>query len=156
MQWLVFHRLNDINMRLFFLFVFIQHAFPNVFFSFQTYACFTFSATVEIQVRAEVGGNVSIYCPVNPRWKIKYFYLQKLVDGFPPQVFVNGFHLERNMSSISKWNNTRLDPHNKTTVHMDNVTLKHAGVYKCHFDEIDSATIVNLEVTGKRKTVFKP
>lgn len=93
---------------------------------------------------------MSIYCPVNPQQKIKYFYFQKPVPNKQDE-FVNGFYSEKNMSLISKWNNTRLDPQNKTTVHMYNVTLKHAGVYKCHFDDDYPATTVHLNVTGKRK-----
>lgn len=93
---------------------------------------------------------MSIYCPVDPQWNFKYFYLQKQLDT-GKEDFVNGFYTDRNMSSVSKWNDTRLDPQNTTTVHMDNVTLKHAGVYKCHFDGIEHVQNVYLQVTGKRK-----
>lgn len=104
---------------------------------------------------------MSIYCPVNPELKIKYFYFQKPKLDTEKDDFVNGFHSERDIPETMKWNNTNVDPHNKTTVHMYNVTLKQAGFYKCHIGaierEIESATTVNLEVTGKRKkTVFKP
>lgn len=100
---------------------------------------------------------MSIYCPVDPQQKIKYFYFQKTVDGSPEkkEVFVNGFHSENDIPDKMIWNNTRLDPQNKTTVYMYNVTLKHAGVYKCHFDELFPETTVNLEVTGKRKNSFQ-
>lgn len=98
---------------------------------------------------------MTIYCPVDPQRKITYFYFQKPKPlATEKDDFVNGFHSENNIPDKMKWNNTRLDPHNKTTVHMYNVTLKHAGVYKCHIDGIP-VTTVNLTVTGKRKNSFQ-
>lgn len=113
-----------------------------------SHSSFIFSfpgAASEIQLNGQVGGNVTIHCPVNTEKKIKFFYFQKGKE------FVNGFYTQRNVTK--GWENTRLDDINKTSVLMYNLSLTHSGEYLCIIEYSDSLDIlqagVRLRVTGE-------
>lgn len=64
---------------------------------------------------------------------------------------MNGYHTEKDMHRVQTWENTRLDPHDKTTVHMYNLNVSHSAEYKCHIlysDDSMTDTVINLRVTG--------
>lgn len=97
-------------------------------------------------VKGQVGGNVTIRCPVNKEKTIQFFYLQK------DNTFVNGFHTLREIPT-QRWENTRLDNNSKTAVLMFNLNITHSGDYKCIINYSDSdqhdTTVIQLSVTGE-------
>uniref|UniRef100_A0A3Q3WR17 Immunoglobulin domain-containing protein n=1 Tax=Mola mola TaxID=94237 RepID=A0A3Q3WR17_MOLML len=96
-------------------------------------------------VKGQVGGNVTIRCPVNKEKTIQFFYLQK------DNTFVNGFHTLREIHT-QRWENTRLDNNSKTAVLMFNLNITHSGDYKCIINYSDSdqhdTTVIQLSVTA--------
>lgn len=114
------------------------------------------AAAAPIVVKAEVGGNVSIDCPSTANKTIQFFYFQK-EDVLRDLKFVNGFFKGRVIEN--PYPNTMLDPEKQTTVHMFNLRVDHNGRYTCRTDYIDQTVeerFVDIEVTGKRETPFKP
>lgn len=88
---------------------------------------------------------MTIHCPFARQKTIKFFYFQQGIE------FVNGYHTEKKSLGVQTWENTRLDPHDKATVHMYNLSVSHSGEYKCHIqysDESMAETVINLRVTG--------
>ncbi|XP_068173694.1 T-lymphocyte activation antigen CD86 [Antennarius striatus] len=105
--------------------------------------------TADINVRGEVGGNVTIHCPVKEQGEIILFYFQR------GNTYINGYHTSIDISNTPTWNNTEVDPQN-ATVHVYNLKASHKGEYKCLIEykgivEIDK-TIIRLDVTGKYST----
>lgn len=115
------------------------------------------AASAPIVVKGEVGGNVSINCPSIANKTIQFFYFQK--ENVAHELkFVNGFYIGRVMNK-KPYPNTILDPEKQTTVHMFDLRVDHNGRYTCRTDYIDQTGIerfVDIEVTGKRETLFKP
>lgn len=110
-----------------------------------------------IEVPGEVGGTVTITCPIIPNKRILYFYFQKPVLGRKP-IFVNGFYNERSDLPSPK-PNSRLDREKNTTVHMFNLTMDDRGDYDCLLEYVDDSkkdTKVHLDITGKNDTLFEP
>ncbi|XP_044059484.1 uncharacterized protein LOC122879449 isoform X2 [Siniperca chuatsi] len=96
----------------------------------------------KIQLKGEVGGNVTFRCPVVKQQTIKFFYLQR-----GPHIFVNGFYESK---KVQPWENTRLG-HDKTTVHMDSLNISHSGDYLClimYSDSHKTETVIQLSVTA--------
>lgn len=88
---------------------------------------------------------MTIHCPFARQKTIRFFYLQR------DSKFVNGYHTEKKTLKLRTWENTRLDPHDKATVHMYNLNVSLSGEYKCHIqysDESMPETVINLRVTG--------
>ncbi|KAM9359398.1 uncharacterized protein ABDE67_002515 [Symphorus nematophorus] len=82
-----------------------------------------------IQLRGEAGGNVTIHCPFEEHRTIISFYFQKTTNT-KEEVFVNGYHVSRNMSEVQTWENTQVD-YGVTTVYMLNLNISHSGDYRC-------------------------
>ncbi|XP_034404743.1 uncharacterized protein LOC117741669 [Cyclopterus lumpus] len=76
-----------------------------------------------IQLRGEVGGNVTFHCPVDKKRTLAMCYLQK------GNIFVNGYYESKNLSNTS-WENTRVDL-DKMTILMSSLNVSHSGDYKC-------------------------
>lgn len=112
-------------------------------------------------VKGEVGGNISINCPSTANKTIQFFYFQK-ENVVRELKFVNGFYAGRAIPE--PYPNTSLDPEKQTTVHMSYLRVDHNGRYTCTTDYINQQLgeesqeeiYVDIEVTGKRETPFKP
>ncbi|XP_061923244.1 uncharacterized protein LOC133663069 [Entelurus aequoreus] len=74
------------------------------------------------EIRGEIGGNVTIPCPVDEGKNITFFYLQK------KDVFVNGFNQGRDVKKA--WPNSRVVK-GTTTVQMFHLNASHNGEYEC-------------------------
>lgn len=102
--------------------------------------------TPDLIVKGEVGGEATISCPFDKKRAVEFFYLQK--NG----AYVNGFHRWDDLSGTPTWKNTRLDQHQKTTVHMFDLKASQGGVYRCiiRYGGIRrrDETNVHLRVTG--------
>ncbi|XP_078102477.1 T-lymphocyte activation antigen CD86-like [Sander vitreus] len=96
-----------------------------------------------IQLRGEVGGNVTFHCPIANR-ELKFLYLQK------GKIFVNGYYESKDTSHLA-WKNTIMD-HDKTTMHMYNLNVSHRGEYQCLFQYSGSSTtqkqVIHLSLTA--------
>ncbi|XP_060902365.1 uncharacterized protein LOC132980320 [Labrus mixtus] len=94
----------------------------------------------QIQLRGELGGNVSFSCPVT-REPLYLLYLQK------GSLFVNGHHASKSVEGRT-WENTWMDQ--DKTVHMHSLNVSHEGDYTClvaynaHSDYQE--TIVHLSI----------
>ncbi|XP_039647675.1 uncharacterized protein LOC120553392 [Perca fluviatilis] len=105
----------------------------------------TESAT-SIQLRGEVGGNVTFSCPT-AKQKLRFLYFQR------GEIFVNGYYESKTALEIAElaWKNTIMD-HDKTTMHMYNLNVSHHGEYQCHFQYIGSSAthkqIIHLNLTA--------
>ncbi|XP_047449230.1 uncharacterized protein LOC125013013 [Mugil cephalus] len=97
----------------------------------------------QIQLRGELGGNVTFHCPVNNK-PLNFLYLQRGNN------FVNGYYAERNITQT--WENTKVD-RKEAAVHMFGLNISHNGQYSCHFryhgnDQVTDANI-HLRVTAR-------
>ncbi|KAM7413199.1 hypothetical protein PAMA_020532 [Pampus argenteus] len=96
----------------------------------------------QIQLRGEVGQNVTFHCPFDKQRTINFFYLQR------NKIFVNGYYESRNIT-MPIWENTRLD---KTTVIMYRLNISHGGDYQCLIQYSDSKNVdenhIHLSVTA--------
>ncbi|XP_029301517.1 T-lymphocyte activation antigen CD80-like [Cottoperca gobio] len=75
-----------------------------------------------IELRGEVGGNVTFLCPDDEESRLLSLYFQR------GTTFVNGYYDSKNISQF--WENTRVD-HNNRTMHMYNLNVSHDGAYEC-------------------------
>ncbi|XP_036939836.1 putative selection and upkeep of intraepithelial T-cells protein 1 homolog [Acanthopagrus latus] len=111
---------------------------------------FTANGSVEhIEVRGEVGGNVTIHCPSTKHKTIYLFYFQR------GDTFINGYFAKKTIPDDMKWENTRVD-NGSTTLHMYNLNISHIGTYKCiirYMDGTENFDNVHLSVTA---TYSKP
>ncbi|XP_030249277.1 uncharacterized protein LOC115567140 [Sparus aurata] len=111
---------------------------------------FTTTGTVaQIEVRGEVGGNVTIQCPSIKHKSITFFYFQR------GDIFINGYFAAKPIPDNMRWENTRVD-NDSTTVHMYNLNISHIGTYKCiiqYTDRTETFENVYLSVTA---TYSKP
>ncbi|XP_069004008.1 uncharacterized protein [Embiotoca jacksoni] len=101
----------------------------------------------DLQIRGEVGGNVTFRCPVNKESQITFLYIQK--DGS----YVNGFHFKK--ITTRPWPNTIVD-REQAAVHIYGLTPLHIGTYQCHIGDNKShvsTTDIQLIVTA---TYSKP
>ncbi|XP_061538706.1 uncharacterized protein LOC133405601 isoform X3 [Phycodurus eques] len=73
----------------------------------------------QIQLRGEVGENVTIHCPVDRHKTITFFYFQK------GQEFVNGFHTLKKIQK-AKWENTSVE-NDSATVQMVKLKASHSA-----------------------------
>uniref|UniRef100_UPI0037E82FF8 uncharacterized protein n=1 Tax=Semicossyphus pulcher TaxID=241346 RepID=UPI0037E82FF8 len=95
-----------------------------------------------IELRGEVGGNVTIQCAVE--WRpILFLYFQKGTD------FVNGYHASKKISS-NKWANTWMSQ--DKAVHIYSLKVSHGGDYDCLVKYNDSHEIhkyvIHLSITA--------
>ncbi|KAM7399371.1 hypothetical protein PAMP_018646 [Pampus punctatissimus] len=97
----------------------------------------------QIQLRGEVGQNVTFRCPFDKHRMINFFYLQR------DEIFVNGFYKSKN-KTVAIWENTRLDK--KTNVIMYRLNISHDGDYQCLIQYSDSKNVdenhIHLSVTA--------
>nr|XP_020505292.1 T-lymphocyte activation antigen CD80-like [Labrus bergylta] len=94
----------------------------------------------QIQLRGELGGNVSFSCPATQE-SLYLLYLQK------GSSFVNGHYASKSVGRT--WENTWMDQ-DKKTVHMHSLNVSHEGDYTCviayneHSDTKE--TVVHLSI----------
>ncbi|CAK6967292.1 T-lymphocyte activation antigen CD80-like [Scomber scombrus] len=96
----------------------------------------------QLQLKGEVGQNVTFDCPRDKSKEIKLFYLQK------DTVYVNGYHVNKPLSE--SWENTERD--DWTTVHMYRLNISHQGTYFCIIqytdNQLDDKQQIHLSVTA--------
>ena len=98
----------------------------------------------DIHLRGEIGGNLTVHCPVDNLKSIHFFYFQK------NNIFINGFHKLKKIP-IQTWSNTKMDDKDMTTVHIFNLNASHGGYYECHvqYNDFLNKTVIKVSVTGK-------
>ncbi|XP_077397489.1 T-lymphocyte activation antigen CD80-like [Festucalex cinctus] len=101
-------------------------------------------SVAQIQIRGEVGGNVTFRCPVDRHKTITFFYFQRGDE------FINGFHTLKRITQ-EKWENTRVE-NSKATVQMTRLKVSHSGDYQCviQYKERSSTSVtdIHLNVTA--------
>ncbi|KAM4627777.1 T-lymphocyte activation antigen CD80-like isoform 2-T2 [Polymixia lowei] len=102
------------------------------------------SVTGQINIKGEVGGNVTFLCDSNKQMPLHILYIQKGSE------FLNGYHDSKELPSNER---TVMDPTNRT-MNMWDLKVSDSGTYTCHIKykgqekrEADD-TIINLNVTA--------
>ncbi|KAM9319034.1 uncharacterized protein KZ484_023343 [Pholidichthys leucotaenia] len=90
------------------------------------------TGTPQIQVKGEVGGNVTLRCNAPKRGTIEFLYLQKGQD------FVNGYYVSKKINKA--WQNTTVD-RSESAVHMYRLNVSHGGNYVCHIKYKDTEIV---------------
>ncbi|XP_041849924.1 uncharacterized protein LOC121645500 [Melanotaenia boesemani] len=99
----------------------------------------------------EVGGNVTLHCPVDKNKNVTFMYLQRLNIPTKEVHFVNGYHISKTLTFF--WENSRLN-RNNSSVLISNLNVSHIGTYECairYNDEDVIKTFLQLNVTAPYK-----
>ncbi|XP_049432279.1 uncharacterized protein LOC125888761 isoform X1 [Epinephelus fuscoguttatus] len=96
-----------------------------------------------VELKGEVGGNVTLQCPVDRERPLIFLYFQR------GDIFVNGYHASKPLTNT--WENTRVD--RDMTMHMEDLNVSHSGSYQCHIRYHDGQinlnhTVFHLSVTA--------
>uniref|UniRef100_A0A3P8WQV0 Ig-like domain-containing protein n=1 Tax=Cynoglossus semilaevis TaxID=244447 RepID=A0A3P8WQV0_CYNSE len=83
-------------------------------------------------LQGEVGGNVTVHCPVDKKKTVELFYFQH------GDTYINGFHSTKHSQMPKPWNYTKVN-RSEMTVHMSRLNLSHTGRYNCIISYTDGS-----------------